>query len=367
MIPLIVDLETEWRGGQNQAFLLLRGLYEHGHAAELLAPQSSVLAHRARKAGYYVHYCSRGLFRLPAALAIHKLLSNGRIDLVHANEAHAVSAAWLAGAHRSVPFLASRRVGFPIGKNWISQAKYRATSLILANSQWVADQAAASGVLPEKLRVVYEGTQIPERFSSTQRMQARQRWDVPDNAPLLGCVGVLLPDKGQEWLIRAVAELRKTYPEIRLLLAGDGPTRGMLESLANELGVTQAVIFAGFVKDVDSVYAALDVFLLPSFFEAFNNSLLAAMAHEIPSVAFRRGALTEIIVDGQSGLIVSGPDVPEICAAVKRILEDRAFAQSLGQTARIRIAENFSADQMVEKTLQLYEEVLTSPHPAPSP
>ena len=364
MIPLIVDLETQWRGGQNQALLLLRGLYEHGHAAELLAPQSSVLAHRARKAGYYVHYVSRGFFRLPAALAIRKLLSSGRFDLVHANEAHAVSAAWLAGAHWSVPFLASRRVGFPIRKNWISQAKYRATTLILANSQWVADQAAASGVPAEKLRVVFEGTIIPERFSSAQRAQARRIWGVPDNAPLLGCVGVLLPDKGQEWLIRAVADLRKDYPEIRLLLAGDGPSRRSLETLASELGVTQAVIFAGFVKDVDSAYAALDVFLLPSFFEALNNSLLAAMAHEIPSIAFRRGALTEIIVDGQSGLIVPGPDVPEICAAVKRILEDRTFSQSLGQAARIRIAENFSADRMVEKTLQLYEEALTNPHPA---
>jgi glycosyltransferase involved in cell wall biosynthesis len=228
----------------------------------------------------------------------------------------------------------------------------------------VADQAAASGVPPDKLRVVYEGTIIPELFSSTQRAQARRRWGVPDNAPLLGCVGVLLPDKGQEWLIRAVAELRKDYPEIRLLLAGDGPSRDKLESLANELGVTQSVIFAGFVKDVDSAYAAIDVFLLPSFFEALNNSLMAAMAHEIPSIAFRRGALTEIILDGQSGLIVSGPDVLEICAAVKRILEDRPFAQRLGQAARIRIAENFSADLMVEKTLQLYEEALTKPHPA---
>ena len=359
MIPLIVDLETEWRGGQNQALLLLKGLYERGHAAELLAPPGSALAHRARKEGYYVHYASRGLFRLPAAVKIRNLLSTGRIDLVHANEAHAVSAAWLACAHWSVPFLASRRVGYPIGKNWFSQAKYRAASRILANSQWVADQAAASGVPIDKLRVVYEGTEIPERFSPAQRKQARRRWGVPEHAPLLGCVGVLLPDKGQEWLIRAVAELCKDYPDVRLLLAGDGPCRADLESLANELGVTQAVIFAGFVKDVESAYAALDVFLLPSFFEALNNSLLAAMAYEIPSIAFRRGALTEIIEDGHSGLIVSGPDVPEIRAAVKRILQDRAFALALGRSARHRVAENFSADRMIEKTLQVYEEVLS--------
>ena len=81
------------------------------------------------------------------------------------------------------------------------------------------------------------------------------------------------------------------------------------------------------MKDVEPVYAALDVFLLPSFFEAFNNSLLAAMAYEIPSIAFSRGALPEIIEEGKSGLFVSGPDVGEISAAVKRILCDPQFGR----------------------------------------
>jgi glycosyltransferase involved in cell wall biosynthesis len=78
-----------------------------------------------------------------------------------------------------------------------------------------------------------------------------------------------------------------------------------------------------------------------------NNSLLAAMAHAIPSIAFRRGALTEIIEDGKSGLIVSGPEVQEICEAVARILRDYNFARRLGEAGRIRVMENFSADNMV--------------------
>ena len=122
--------------------------------------------------------------------------------------------------------------------------------------------------------------------------------------------------------------------------------------------VSHAVLFSGFVKDVESVYAALDVFLLPSFFEAFNNSLLAAMAYQIPSIAFSRGALSEIIEEGKSGLFVSGPDVGEICSAVKRILYDPPFARSLGQAARLRVADNFTADHMVEGTLKVYEELL---------
>jgi L-malate glycosyltransferase len=167
-----------------------------------------------------------------------------------------------------------------------------------------------------------------------------------------------LPDKGQQWLIRALVEVRKDFPEARLILAGDGPCRADLERLAGELQLSNAVIFAGFVKDVELVYAALDVFLLPSFFEAFNNSLLSAMAYEIPSIAFSRGALTEIIEGGKSGLFVSGPDIVEIANAVKRILADPSFARALGESARIRVAGNFTVDHMVEGTLKVYEDVL---------
>jgi glycosyltransferase involved in cell wall biosynthesis len=360
VIPLIVDLETVWRGGQNQALLLLKGLYERGHAAELVAARGSALGHRARKAGITVHSVSRGFFRLSAAASIRSILADGRIELVHANEAHAVTAAWLALKRTHLPFVVSRRVGYALAKGFLAQSRYRRADRIIANSQWVADQAIASGAIAQKISVVHEGTEIPPPLNPTQRAQARQRWGIPEGIPLLGCVGVLLPDKGQEWLIRALAEIRKDFPDARLILAGDGPCRPDLEKLASGLGLSNAVIFAGFVKDVESVYATLDIFLLPSFFEAFNNSLLAAMAYETPSIAFAKGALTEIIEEGKSGLLVSGPDVNEIAFAVKRILRDPQFARSLGHAARERVAHNFTAEHMVEATLKVYAELLAS-------
>ena len=360
MKVLVVDLETAWRGGQNQALLILKGLRSRGHEAELVAARGSALAERARDNDVRVHFVSRGLFRVPAAREVRELVRGGGFDLVHANEAHAVSAVWLAGAHKHIPFLISRRVGYPIGKSRASRARYEAAARIIANSKWVAEQAANSGAPREKLNVVYEGAEIPLLFTEAQKRAARSRWGVSGDMPLLGCVGVLLPDKGQEWLIRALAELRKEFPGAKLLLAGDGPCRPNLESLAQELGVAGALLFPGFVKDVESVYAALDVFLLPSFFEALNNSLLAAMAYEIPSIAFDKGALGEIIENGISGLLVSGPYVAKICNAASRILQNRDFAASLGKEGRKRVEQNFSAEQMVDGMIRVYAEVLRS-------
>ena len=358
MKPLLIDLETAWRGGQNQALLLLNGLRARGHTPELVAANKSALGERAAASGVPVHYVSRGKLRVPAAQEIRRLLRTGRFDLVHANEAHAVSATWLAGAHKKVPVLISRRVGYPIRKSRIARARYESAARIVANSQWVADQAAAFGAPREKLTVVYEGAEIPRVLTQEQKQAARKRWAISPGTHLLGCVGVLLPDKGQEWLIRALAELRKEFPTAKLLLAGDGPCRPKLELLAAELGVTDAVIFAGFVTDVESVYAALDVFLLPSFFEALNNSLLAAMAYEIPSIAFHRGALGEIIEDGVSGLLVEAANVAALQSAVAAILRDPTHARKMAAAGRRRVVENFSADKMIEATLAVYASVL---------
>jgi glycosyltransferase involved in cell wall biosynthesis len=358
---LMVDLETVWRGGQNQALLLLKGLRDRGHEAELVAATGSELGRRAAASGVLVHPVSRGILRVPAAWEIRRLLGIGRLDVVHANEAHAVTAAWLAlwrhGKPLRIPFVISRRVGYPLGKSALAQARYKAASRIVANSKWVAEQAAASGAPPEKLTVVYEGAEIPPRFTHELRERARARWGITPSAALLGCVGVLLPDKGQEWLIRALAEVKKEFPGTKLLLAGDGPCRARLESLARDLGLRNDVIFAGFVKDVETVYAALDVFLLPSVFEALNNSLLAAMAYEIPSIAFNKGALGEIIEDGKSGLLVSGPNVKEIARAATQLLRQREFAQQLGHAGRLRVEQTFSANKMVDGMISVFQEV----------
>lgn len=359
MRVLLVDLETAWRGGQNQALLILEGLRAHGHQAELVAARGSALAERAAASAIPVHYVSRGAFRLPAARTLRELLRSGRFDLLHANEAHAVSAAWLARAHRRFPFIISRRVGYPLGKSFFARARYEAAALIVANSHWVAAQAVASGVPAAKIVVVHEGARIPPAlFTPEQRRVTRARWAITKTDPLLGCVGVLLPDKGQEWLIRALAEIIPEFPRAKLMLAGDGPSRAALESLARDLHLSGSVIFAGFVTDVENVYAALDIFLLPSFFEALNNSLLAAMAYAIPSIAFRRGALGEIIEDGISGLLVEAADVPALRDAALTLLRDPARAATMGHAARQRVIDNFSAEKMIDEMIQLYNSVL---------
>ncbi|MDQ1404434.1 MAG: hypothetical protein QOG55_63 [Acidobacteriaceae bacterium] len=363
---LLVDLEKEWRGGQNQAFLLLKGLNARGDCAELMTVKGSALGRRAARRRMKVHFVTPRAARISAALKIRALTTSGSFDVVHANEAHAVTAAWLAGAHRRAAFVISRRVGYPLAKTVLARARYKAAARIVAISQWVAEQLMDSGAPKENISVVYEGVEIPANPRAQSPHLARMRWGVAgvaDDArvaresPLLGSVGVLSPDKGHELLIRALAQLRKEYGGCRLLLAGDGPSRPMLETLARELGVHQAVIFAGFVTDIESVYPALDVFLFPSSFEGLGTSLLAAMSYEVPSIAFRCCAFGEIIENEKSGLLVEQGNVEGIVKAVTRLLQNREFARGMGAAGRERIAKIFSCDHMVEEMKKVYREV----------
>lgn len=357
MIPLFVDLETEWRGGQSQALLLLKGLYERGHAAELIAVRGSALGHRARKEGIYVHRVSPNLARLRAAAQIRSVLADGRIDLVHVNEAHALTAAWLAGAHRRVPLLSSRRIGFPLQNNWISKARYAALERFVANSKDVAQSLVDGGFPADRISIVNEGVEIPSLVPAGERQLARRKWGVADDEYLIGCASAFVPEKGQRHLVEALPSVRKKFPKVRLLLVGEGRCRAEIQELAMGLGLGGAVHVPGFVDNMREFYAALDAFAFPSEFEGLGTALQAAMAYALPVISTTRGALGEVVEGGRTALVAE-PNSQDFAAAMIQLLSDTALQKKLGETGRDEVKNRFSADRMVENTLTLYQQVI---------
>ncbi|HET7840489.1 MAG TPA: glycosyltransferase family 4 protein [Terriglobia bacterium] len=359
LITLHVDLGKEWRGGQSQALLLMKGLRGRGHVAELVALRDSPLARRAEAEGIRVHAVSPPLARAKAARIISAVLRETRAHMVHTHEAHALTAAWLACAHKQARVAASRRVALPLGRSALALSRYRSASRVLAVSKFVAESVVSSGIKREQVAVVHDGVEIPLPISDSVRAKARERWCVSTEQRLFGCVGYLLPEKGQELLIRAWPAVRKKSTQCKLILAGDGPLRSRLESLAKKLGVAESVYFAGLVDNVAEVYAALDAFLFPSHAEPLGSSMLTAMAYGLATVAQRRGAVPEVITDGQNGLLIDGPNAGEFSAAILRLIHEPDLAGRLGTAARQTIEAQFSATHMVEGTLHVYREVLT--------
>jgi L-malate glycosyltransferase len=359
MKVLYVDLEREWRGGQSQAWLTLRGLRERGHEVELLAARASPLALRTSEAGIPVHQVARIGLRAWAARAMYSLIEKGRFELAHLNEPHALTAAWLAGAHKRLPLLLSRRIGFPLRKGWVSRARYEAVSRFVANSRNVAQSLIDAEIAPDRISIVNEGVEILPLRTPDQRSRARRHWGVQDHEFLFGCASVFVPEKGQRHLIEALPAVRKLHPEVRLLLAGDGQCRGKLKTLSNQLGQSEAVLFPGFVQDVAQVYDALDAFVFPSEFEGLGTALQAAMAAGLPCVSTKRGALAEVVDDERTALVVE-PKGIEFAAAMLRLVSDEGLRKRLGEASRSEVEDRFSVGRMVEATIQAYASVLKS-------
>jgi len=359
MRVLYVDLEREWRGGQSQALLTLLGLRERELQVELVAACDSPLAVRSREAGIIVHEVSRFSLRVRAAASIRGLLSRQSFHLSHLNEPHALTAAWLAGAHKKLPLLLSRRIGFPLRKGWVSRKRYAAVERFVANSKNVAQSLIDCGIAPERISIVNEGVEIPALPSLEQRENARRHWGVTEGDFLFGCVSVFVPEKGQRHLIEALAEVRKSRPEARLLLAGNGQCRTELEALAKRLGLSETVLFPGFVNDVARVYDALDAFTFPSEFEGLGTALQTAMAAGLPSISTSRGALAEVVNHERTVLVVE-PNKKEFAAAMLRLMSNADLRKRLSKAGRREVEERFSAQRMVDGTIRVYEDVLGS-------
>jgi len=357
---LHLDTRPDWRGGQLQILLTLRGLRERGHQAQLMARRDSPLARRAAAEGFSVHLFPPRFLRLQAALCLREILDQQPFDILHAHDPHALTAAWLARANRRSRLVVARRVAYPLSRAPLSLARYRAARRIIAVSQFVADSAIASGMDSSRVAIVYDGVEIPALNTAEMRRSARAQWEIADHDLLIGCVGYLLPEKGQETLLRALPHIRKQFPHCRVILAGDGPSRAKLQSLARELGIGDAVIFAGFVEDVEAVYRALDLFVFPSLAEPLGSSLLTAMAHGLPVMAVASGGVPEIIESGRNGILVDSPDALKFAAAVCQVLDDPGEAARMAKTARETVERRFSAQLLAENTLRQYQTVLST-------
>lgn len=365
MRPLIVDLGRDYRGGQHQAFLLAQGLRERGHAADLMVIRGSRLALRAKDAGLIVHEVGPNFRRLSATSHIRGLMRNWRVDLIHANEPHALTAAWMAGAHKIVPLIASRRVALPIARGSISLARYRAASRIIAVSHYVEKLVLAAGIRAERVAVVSDGVTIPPDSSTRQKEDARSQFGIPVDALCVGNAAALDARKGHALLLRAFAAMRAQFPGSVLLIWGEGPEQASLQHLAQELRISNAVKFSGAEVSFDSALAAMDVFAFPSHMEALGSALLAAMARGLPVVAVARDGMTEVIENGKNGLLVTSLEPGTLSAALCRLLSHPEESRALGEAARATIVARFSAKKMIDETLELYDALLYAPRDAP--
>ena len=218
------------------------------------------------------------------------------------------------------------------------------------------------GVADEKIRLICNGVDI-ERFRpgpQKQRDSILPHGFADPDSIVIGSVGRLEPVKDQLTLVRAFIELCLRRPQdtrLRLVLIGDGSLRQELESLVAQGDIGKRVWLAGSAENVPQLLQAMDVFVLPSLAEGISNTILEAMACGLPVVATRVGGNEELVVEGETGFLVPRADPGAMAETLLHYLDDDTLRDRHGAAARRRVEKNFSIHGMVNRYLEVYDEL----------
>ncbi len=359
-----VDCGKTWGGGQAQVFMLLEGLRKIGHRNILVCREDCPLAKRASEAGVASVAKARfGTLTMPRVVRILDKVTRdegAHVLHLHDSRAHSIGALFAAQTPERPPIVVSRRVAFDGRPTILSKWKYRhGADHYIAISNASARTVLAHGVTEDCITVVPScyASEPDMRLKGTNLLKAQLH--LPDQMRVIAAIGGLSRIKGHEILLQAYAKIAETHNDSVLVLAGDGPEGEKLRAQIEQLSLSKRVFLLGFVKDLTPVYSDTDLFVLPSFFEGLNTSLLQAMAWGIPCVATNVGGVPEAITDGVEGVLVPPGDADALARAIAGVWSNISTTTEMAQAARQKAVAHFSKQQMVRGTESVYRDVLS--------
>jgi glycosyltransferase involved in cell wall biosynthesis len=271
-------------------------------------------------------------------------------------------AARLAG----VPVLVTSKRGLhePAGlaERFAVKVSNRLSDTVTGNAPQVLDfTREVEGAFPAPMVMIPSGIDT-ERFDPAAvdpdaGSRLRAELGVGD-APVVGTAITFRPRKGFRMLFEAMAELRRTVPDARLLLAGESEMPPDPAALARSLGLEGAIHLLGRRSDMPAVLSTFDAFVLPSESEGMSNAILEAMSMELPVVVTAVGGAPEVIEEGRCGFLVHYPDSSAMASRLVPLLTDRDLRRRVGEAARRRVVGTYSAAEMVRQIENLYVHLL---------
>jgi glycosyltransferase involved in cell wall biosynthesis len=216
-----------------------------------------------------------------------------------------------------------------------------------------------ANILPEKITTIYNGVTLNGQIPKGKGGVPGPFGLGPNDSVVLS-VGRFHRQKGYDYLIRAITTVKREVPTVKVLIVGEGEEENDLKNLVKSLDLRKEVIFPGLCRDVGNILNFTELFVLPSLWEGMPNAVLEAMAAAKPVVATRVGGVAELVVNGETGILVPPEDPDALARAMVDLLQNTEKANSMGNAGRERVQEHFSLTEMVAKTERLYQELLNT-------
>jgi len=366
---LHLDDGRQWRGGQHQVALLAEGLAARGVRQCVWTPEGSPLHERMRsKSIECIHTKFRGEWDWMAARILAQAVQRLGSNILHAHTAHSHALAVSVDRRltRTNPqwkgaVVSTRRVDFPVKRGFFSRRKYLyPRQHFIAISSAVRDELLKGGVPPESISLVWSGVPPLTSESLWSREKVREELKIGSSDVAIVNVGALTDHKGHRWLIDAAPAVIEAHPQSSFWILGNGELRAELESQIKRLGLESKVHLCGHVPDARHKLAGFDVYVSSSHLEGLGTANLDAVLAGLPIVAAASGGVTDIISDGEDGLLVAPRDGRALADGINRMLDmDDASRSKLISSARHRVESQFSSSAMVEGTTNVYSQLIT--------
>jgi glycosyltransferase involved in cell wall biosynthesis len=356
---LHVETGRHFLGGPQQVIYLINALRQRGHDNTLVCPPESGINNVARAAGIRVQnlFCA-GDLDLPFAYRLSQFLKEMRPDIIHCHSRRGADIlGGLAASYVDIPAVVSRRVD-NTEMRLMAALRYRPFRKVIAISDAIADVLLDRGVESERLVVIRDAVDAAAFDSAPDCDAIRREFGFEAQSFVIAAAGQLIPRKGHQYLLQAVAELRDRYPQLKLVLFGEGYLNNQLRAQAASLQLGDVVQFGGFRDDLDDFLRCFDLFAHPALAEGLGVAALKASAAGLPVVGFEAGGMTEAVVHEQTGVLVAPEDSDALAAAIARFIDDPELGRQFGDAGRFRMQREFSIETMADKHVELYEAVL---------
>jgi glycosyltransferase involved in cell wall biosynthesis len=363
VIRLLLLIPTLDRSGaEKQLMLLATRLPRSEFDVEVVAlTRGGAYATELEAAGVSLTILGKRFKFDPVALhRLRRLLKQRPPDILHT---------WLFAANAYGRLAAGRSPRFPVvvsercvdtwKAGWqLRVDRYLAgrTARLVANSQSVATYYREQGFPEERMTVIPNGIDLPERANAS-RAALRESLGIPGDARVVAYVGRLAPQKRIRDLIWAFELIRVQREDCHFLIIGDGPERERLQEFARSLRLESSLRFLGHRVDAATLLGACDLFWLASDFEGQSNSIMEAMSAGLPVVASDIPPNRELVSHGATGFLVPVGDRVALAQFAEKLLVDTELAKTLGTAGRERIGRDFSVATMVESYISLYRQL----------
>jgi len=294
----------------------------------------------------------------PLVVRLWRRLGRLRPDLVHTNtlKTHLLAGAAARLARRRLIWHLRDILDEGNARGLLLRAARRFRPKVIAISEAVRRSLEGAEV---DVVVIYNGTDLTAFRPSPKREALRAALGLQPDQVAITIVGRLTPWKGHRELLRAFAQVAREEPRARLLVVGEvafweDTYEAELRSLAEELGVASLVQWLGFRSDVPDILAATDIFALPSIDEPFGRAVVEAMAVELPAIGTRSGGVPEIVVEGETGLLVPPGDHQALAGALVRLARDADLRRSMGRAGRMRATDLFDVNRTAQRVQEVY-------------